>query len=40
MQTPVAFIIFNRPDRTAKVFEAIRQARPPMLLVAADGPLV
>jgi hypothetical protein len=40
LQTPVAFIIFNRPDRTAKVFEAIRQARPPMLLVAADGPRV
>ncbi len=40
MQTPVAFIIFNRPDRTAKVFEAIRQARPPMLLVAADGPRI
>jgi hypothetical protein len=40
MQTPVAFIIFNRPDRTAKVFDAIRQARPPMLLVAADGPRV
>lgn len=40
MQTPVAFIIFNRPDRTAKVFEAIRQARPSMLLVAADGPRV
>ena len=40
MHTAVGFIIFNRPDRTAKVFEAIRQARPPLLLVAADGPRV
>jgi hypothetical protein len=38
MKTPVAFIIFNRPDTTAKVFEAIRQAKPPKLFVIADGP--
>jgi len=38
LQTPVAFFIFNRPETTARVFEAIRQARPPMLLVVADGP--
>lgn len=38
MKTPVAFIIFNRPDETARVFEAIRQARPERLLVVADGP--
>ncbi len=37
MKTPVAFIIFNRPDTTAKVFEAIRQAKPPKLFVIADG---
>jgi hypothetical protein len=37
MKTPVAFIIFNRPDTTARVFEAIRQAKPPLLLVIADG---
>jgi len=35
---PVLFIIFNRPDTTARVFEAIRQARPARLYVAADGP--
>jgi len=35
---PVAFLIFNRPDTTARVFEAIRRARPPKLLVVADGP--
>ena len=38
MKTPVAFLIFNRPDTTEKVFTAIRQARPPKLLVVADGP--
>ncbi len=38
LQTPVAFIIFNRPDTTAKVFAEIAKARPPKLLVVADGP--
>ncbi len=38
MGTPVAFLIFNRPDTTEKVFEAIRQAKPAKLLVVADGP--
>lgn len=38
LSTPVAFLIFNRPDTTARVFEAIRQARPSKLLVVADGP--
>ena len=37
MKTPVAFLIFNRPDTTKKVFAAIRQAQPPKLLVVADG---
>lgn len=37
MKTPVAFLIFNRPDTTEKVFERIRQAQPPKLLVVADG---
>lgn len=31
-------MIFKRPDTTEEVFEAIRQARPPKLLVVADGP--
>ena len=35
--TPVVFLIFNRPDTTQKVFEAIRGAKPPKLLVVADG---
>jgi hypothetical protein len=37
-KTPVAFIIFKRPDTTERVFETIRQAKPPKLLVVADGP--
>ncbi len=35
---PVAFLIFNRPQQTQRVFEAIRAARPMRLLVVADGP--
>lgn len=38
LQTPVAFIIFNRPDRTARVFAEIAKARPAKLLIVADGP--
>ncbi|MCA1990568.1 MAG: class I SAM-dependent methyltransferase [Coleofasciculus sp. S288] len=38
LKTPVCLMIFKRPDTTAKVFEAIRQAKPPKLLVVADGP--
>jgi hypothetical protein len=38
MNTPVAFFVFNRPSTTKRVFEAIRRARPPKLLVVADGP--
>jgi hypothetical protein len=38
LSTPVAFIIFNRPDTTEKVFAEIARARPPKLLVIGDGP--
>ncbi len=38
LKTPVALIIFNRPDTTAKVFEVIRQVKPPQLFVVAEGP--
>ena len=38
IKTPVIFLIFNRPDTTKRVFEAIRQAKPKKLLVVADGP--
>lgn len=38
LQTPVAFIVFNRPDTTERVFAEIAKARPPKLLVVGDGP--
>jgi hypothetical protein len=38
LKTPVAFFIFNRPERTARVFAEIAKARPATLLVVADGP--
>jgi hypothetical protein len=37
-RTPVAFLIYNRPEMTARTFERIAAARPPALLVVADGP--
>ena len=37
-RSPVLFLVFNRPDTTQRVFDAIRAARPPRLYVAADGP--
>ena len=36
--TPVAFLIFNRPDLAQVVFEAIAKVRPEKLFVVADGP--
>jgi hypothetical protein len=38
LNTAVLFLVFNRPGVTEQVFEAIRQAKPPRLYVAADGP--
>lgn len=38
LTTPVAFLIFNRPAETKRVFESIRRAKPPILLIVADGP--
>lgn len=38
ISTPVTFFIFNRPDLTKIVFQAIAQAKPKKLLVVADGP--
>lgn len=37
-KTAILFVIFNRPDKTAQVFEAIRAMRPEQLFIAADGP--
>ncbi|WP_018076475.1 glycosyltransferase family A protein [Thiobacillus denitrificans] len=38
LKTPVAFIIFNRPETTERVFAEIAKVKPPKLLVVADGP--
>ena len=38
MNSPVLFVIFKRDDTTRRVFERIREAQPPRLYIAADGP--
>src|SRR4030095_1100293 len=38
LQTPVALLIFNRPETTARVLAEIRNARPAKLLIIGDGP--
>lgn len=38
LSSPILFIIFNRPDSTERVFQAIRRHRPSRLYIAADGP--
>jgi hypothetical protein len=37
-ETPVLFLVFNRPDLARRVFARIREARPSRLFIAADGP--
>ncbi|MEC4005359.1 nucleotide-diphospho-sugar transferase [Flavobacterium sp. SUN052] len=37
VKSPVLFLIFNRPDVTALVFEQIKKVKPAKLYVAADG---
>lgn len=38
LQTPLLFIIFNRPEETAQAFAAIKAVQPARLFIAADGP--
>ena len=38
LNAPVLLLIFNRPDTTKIVFDAIKQAKPKRLYIAADGP--
>lgn len=38
LKVPVLLLIFNRPDTTRLVFEAIKQAKPEKLYIAGDGP--
>ncbi len=37
LKIAVLFLVFNRLDVTKRVFEAIRQAKPPRLYISADG---
>lgn len=37
-ETPILFLIFNRPDTTQVVFDQIKKVNPKYLFVAADGP--
>ena len=37
-KTPVLLLVFNRPEETKQVFEAIRERAPAFLYIAADGP--
>jgi hypothetical protein len=36
--TPILFLIFNRPDLTEKSFDSIKKVKPQKLFIAADGP--
>ena len=36
--TPLLFVVFNRPDTTTRVWETIRKLKPSKLYIAADGP--
>jgi hypothetical protein len=38
LNTPILFLIFNRPDTTKIVFDRIREIKPKYLYIAADGP--
>jgi hypothetical protein len=38
LDTPILFLVFNRPAPTRQVFERIREQRPKQLFIAADGP--
>ncbi|MCK4386474.1 MAG: glycosyltransferase family 2 protein [Candidatus Pacebacteria bacterium] len=37
LNTPVLFLIFNRPDITQKVFDVIKKVQPKQLFIVADG---
>lgn len=37
-QTPILFLVFNRPENTEQVFKEIKKIKPKHLFIAADGP--
>ena len=38
LEAPVLFMVFNRPEKTQRVFDVIRSVRPKKLYVAVDAP--
>jgi hypothetical protein len=38
VDVPVLLIVFNRPEKTQRMFDAVRAAAPRRLFIAADGP--
>ncbi len=40
MKSPILLLIYNRPDKTAILLEAIREYRPTKVYIAADGPKI
>lgn len=38
LKTPVLFLVFNRPEKTQKVFDIVKKVKPTKLYVAADAP--
>ena len=40
METPILFLVFNRPSLTQRVFDEIKKVKPKKLYVAIDGPRI
>ena len=38
LNTPILFLVFNRPEETKLVLDGIRAIQPKQLFIAADGP--
>ncbi|MCK4664747.1 MAG: hypothetical protein KAT68_17890 [Bacteroidales bacterium] len=38
LKKPLLFMVFNRPEKTKRVWEQIRKAKPQKLYISADGP--
>ncbi|HBK89347.1 MAG: nucleotide-diphospho-sugar transferase [Cyclobacteriaceae bacterium] len=38
LNTPILFLLFNRPEQSRITFQRIREQRPAFLFIAADGP--
>jgi hypothetical protein len=38
IKTPIVFIIYNRPEKTERVFSVIKKIKPKYLYIIADGP--